>query len=479
LAVLDDFPSTIALTREPAVTAAFAADSHTADGARPIAVAKPTNVAQIEQLLHWANKQRAALIPVSSATGPRRRGDTTSKTPAIIVDLSSQRRVIHIDSENRIALIEPGVTFPDLDQALRPQGLRAFKPLLPRSGKSVLASHLEREPITSPYDHWDTADPLSAIELVFGNGERFRTGGAAAPGPLEDNLKRGLRQMVSGGPMATDFTRVLQGAQGSLGVVCWGSVYSERLPALEHSYFVPSDDLAPLVELAYKVCWRRIPGQLFIVDRTQLALMTCTNRASFEALTQRLPRWLLFVNLAVSSYFPDEQMAYLDADLHADAQRLSLQAMASVADVSAAKLHALLHSPVEGDYKARALGHYADFFFLSQLDKAQRFVNAVAQLQQTNGSAMPAAFYLQPNVHGVGCHVEVTLPHTSEERQSASALRSASVEACMQQGAFFSRPYAPWGEVAFRADPAAAATIAKIKQLLDPNGVMNPDRFTF
>lgn len=476
MTALDHFPPNIALAREDSHCAAFQ-DAHVTDGARPLGVAKPSNLDEIEQVVRWANKQGAKLVPVSSGAGPRRRGDTVSRKPAVVVDLSALSKVVHVDGDNRIAVIEPGVTFEQFDQALRPHGLRAFKPLLPRSSKSVLASHLEREPITSCYDHWDTADPLSAIELVFGNGDRFRTGGAAAPGTVEENLQRGLRQMVSGGPMVTDFTRVLQGAQGSLGIVGRASVYCEKLPVLERSHFVASDSLAPLVDLAYKVCWRRTAGQLFIVDCVQLALMVCTDQASFEAIRRKLPRWVLFINVAASTYFPEEQMAYLEADLLADAKRCGVTPVAALGTLSAAQVHALVHKPVDGDYKTRARGQYADFFFVSQLDKAQRFVDAVTQLQAAQGSRTDAGFYLQPNVHGVGCHVEVTLLPDREGSQQAAALRTAAVNACASEGAFFSRPYAPWGGVAFRADPVATQTLATIKKLLDPNRVMNPDRF--
>lgn len=468
---LKDFPRAVAITRDADQCAGFAGDSHGLTGAPPLGVTRPADTDQLVAVVRWANDRKVALVPCSSPSGPRRRGDTVAAGPSVVVDLSHLDRVIHVDGENRIAVIEPGVTFAEFDRALKPHGLRSFKPLLPRRGKSVLASHLEREPITSPYDQWDTSDPLSAVELVFGEGSIFRTGGASPPGTLDENLARGLRQMVSVGPIATDFTRVLQGAQGSLGVVRWGSVYCERIPQLERASLYASDDLTPLVELAYKLLWRRIAGQMFIADRVQLALMLAADQAEFEDLVNRLPAWVLFLNVAAGPYFPEENLSYLETDVAADAASFGLERQDAVDGITADGLRALVHAPCDGDYKSRALGDYRDFFFLSQLDKAKSFVDAV------NDLGAPAGFYIQPMVHGVTCHVEITFPHDGASRRQVEELRSRAVASCGARGGFFSRPYAPWGAEAFRADPQAMDTLKGIKALLDPNGIMNPDRF--
>lgn len=478
MATLDAFPSAVALMRDPVQLEPFAADM-VGIGATPLGLARPADTDQVATVVQWANQHGIPIVPFSSKSGPRRRGDTLSHTPAVMLDMSCLDQVIHADGDDRIAVIEPGVTFAQFDAELLPHGLRSFKPLLPRRGKSVLASYLEREPTTSPYDHWDTADPLSSIELVFGNGERFRTGGAATPGTLEENLRRGLRQMVSGGPIATDFTRVLQGAQGNLGVVCWGSVYCERIPPSERAYFVSSDNLVDLTALAYATLKRRTAGQLFIVDRVQLGLLASADEAT-PALPADLPRWTLYVNLASAPYFPEEHLAYVEADFFADAAQAKLTPpCSSLGELSATRLHYWLQTPLEHDYKQQLYGDYSDFFFLSQLSKAQSFVDAVDRLQSGGGSLPPAGFYLQPMVHGVTCHIEITFPHGPNERQAAQSLRDRVVDACGTAGAFFSRPYAPWGQAAFKADPQAAQTIARIKQLLDPNAVMNPDRFSY
>jgi FAD/FMN-containing dehydrogenase len=64
---------------------------------------------------------------------------------AAIVDLNGMKKIIRVDRQNRVAMCEPGVTFGEMIDTLRQNGLRLNMPLLPRQTKSVIAGMLERE----------------------------------------------------------------------------------------------------------------------------------------------------------------------------------------------------------------------------------------------------------------------------------------------------------------------------------------------
>jgi len=112
-------------------------------------------------------------------------------------------RIPHINRRNKVAIIEPGVRFGTLQAEAKKRGMKALLPLLPRASKSVVASCLEREPITIPKYHWDMTDPMLCVEVVFGTGDTFRTGGAAGPGSLEEQWKSGASQKNPMGPAQT------------------------------------------------------------------------------------------------------------------------------------------------------------------------------------------------------------------------------------------------------------------------------------
>jgi FAD/FMN-containing dehydrogenase len=84
---------------------------------------RPKNVEEVQKIVLWANETRNPLVPISSS-GPHFRGDTTPTTPeAVMVDLSRMNRILKIDRRNRLALIEPGVTFAELQPALQNEGV--------------------------------------------------------------------------------------------------------------------------------------------------------------------------------------------------------------------------------------------------------------------------------------------------------------------------------------------------------------------
>lgn len=465
---LAGFPAGVTLVRDSTELRGWASDASRRNGAVPLGIARPASSDEVQQVMQWANRAGVPLVPASSGEGPRRRGDTICPRPAVILDLSRLDRVIHVDGRDAIAVIEPGVTFAAFEAALRPHGLRSFRPLLARRTKSVIAAFLEREPITVPGRHWDSADPVGATEFVFGTGKPYRTGGAAFPGTLEENLALGNRQMLSVGPAHTDFARVIQGSQGALGVVTWASIYCRRLPAREMPLFASADKLEPVVELAYRLLRRRPAGQLFLMNGHQLALLCATGAAQYRTLAARLPRWLLYFELSAPDYFPDEAIAYQRADVERDVAELGADLAAEVAGIPADRLSARLEAL--GDQPARNLGLASEeVFCLSQLDKVERLLGHVG-----GAIADEACVYLQPLVHGVNAHCQLSLLAPMDGQAALSAKAVDVAEALAATGGFFSRPYHPWAHVPFGRDETIVPLLAKTKAIFDPRKVLQP-----
>lgn len=481
--ILATLPAHFSVEHDPDAVARYLPEARGSVGGLPMAIVRPRELAQLHQLVLWANEKNCALVPVSSSGGSRRQMAMLPSRPVIVVDMSGMKRVINVDGNDCIAVIEPGVTFPEFDAALKSHGLRSFKPLLPRRNKSVVTSYLEREPTTSPHDHWDSEDPMGGMHVVFGSGETFRTGTAAIKGDLDAQLRRGARQMMALGPASTDFLRVVQGSQGTLAIAAWASVYCEPIPALEKAFFAGATELAPLVELAYRILWRRSGGQLFIVNSAHLAMIGSRDKRSFDARCEQLPDWILYVNLTAPDYLPQERMAFLEADLRADAAALGLAITEGLAGYLAADIGAQHSELPQVHYKECLYGAHRDVFFLTQLDRTPAFTRELDALLETSAStAGPAGVYLQPRVQGVSCHFEVTLPFSPADQagaQRTSMLAEAAARRFADAGAFFSRPYGTWSQIAFEKDRSIKPYLAAVKEMFDPNAVLSPGRLCF
>jgi len=130
---------------DPESLAAYSCDNSFVHSVRPKYVVKPKNADEVQALVKWANETLTPLVPVSSGP-PHFRGDTVPSTGgAVIVDLSGMNKILRIDRRNRVAMVEPGVTFAKLEPELEKEGLRLNMPLLPRSSKSVTGFTREEE----------------------------------------------------------------------------------------------------------------------------------------------------------------------------------------------------------------------------------------------------------------------------------------------------------------------------------------------
>ena len=83
---------------------------------------------------------------------------------------------------------------------------------------------LEREPITIPSQHWDSLDPFLCGEIIFGTGDKLRSGEAAGPDSVEEQWKIGKAQMVPFGLGQFDESRLISGAQGTIGIITWATL---------------------------------------------------------------------------------------------------------------------------------------------------------------------------------------------------------------------------------------------------------------
>ena len=279
---------------------------------RPKCIVRPVNADEVQKLVSWANETLGQLAPLSSGA-PHFRGDTVPAAGGVVmVDLSRMNKIIRIDRRNRVVMIEPGVTFSELIPKLEKEGLRLNLPLLPRSTKSVIGSMLEREPVIMPLYQWDALDPLTCIEVIFGTGDMFRTGSAAGPGSLEKQWAARQAQVNPMGPGQTDFARVVQGAQGTMGIVTWATVRCEFAPQIQKPFFAGSDSLDKLSEFVYRLMRLKIGDECVLLNNSCTAAILTKNPDEYTNLIKSLPPWLLFFCLAGYEYFPADRIAWLN-----------------------------------------------------------------------------------------------------------------------------------------------------------------------
>jgi len=473
------------VSQKPAVLEEYAADMSFVNTLRPACVIKPKNAGDIQKIVNLANKTQTPLVPVSSGP-PHFRGDTVPGAGgAVIVDLSKMKKIIRVDRFHRVAMVEPGVTFGELIPAAEKEGLRLNMPLLPRKSKTVVGSMLEREPVVMPAYHWDISDPLACVEVVFGSGEMFRTGQAAGPGTIEEQWAAGGAQKTPYGPGPAAWYRLIQGAQGTMGIVTWASLRCELKPKVEEPFLVGSPDLNTLFELVHWLVRLRLVNECLVLNSSNLAaIMAKKWPGDYQDLKDSLPPWVLFFNVAGYDYFPEERVSTQIKGISDITNRIGVEAVRATGKVSAAEMLKTVQRPsAEPYWKLRSKGGCQDIFFITTYDKLESQVSLMYELANKSGyPASDMGIYLQPIVQGANCHCEFNLfydPKNQSELNRVKELSAKAVTSLMATGAFFSRPYDNSARMIVNRDAAYVEALNRVKEILDPNKVMNPGKLCF
>ena len=469
---------------DPNILEAYSRDQSFVLPIRPWCVVRPQNADDVQAIVILANQTQTPLVPVSSGP-PHFYGDTVpSATGAVIVDLSGMNRIIRINRRNRITIIEPGVTYDQLQPELAKKGLRLTTPLLPRANKSVISSLMERQPgLISKYQ-WAILDPLRCVEVIWGNGDRLMTGEAGSYGKLEEEWALNRAQVTPRGPEQVDFYKLVSAAQGSMGIVTWASVKCEVLPQIHKLFFVPSQRLGDLIDFAYRLLRFRFGDELLLLNSSNLASILGDGVDEMRALKERLPTWVLLVGVAGRSILPRERVEFQEKDIWDIARQFGLPLMQAIPGAREGDVRkALLNPSREPYWKLRYKGGWQDIFFITTLDKTPEFLRTMDSLaEEHNYPSLDIGVYIQPVHQGAGCHCEFVLPYDPDNRAEVSRVKSLFTRASEQllnHGAFFSRPYGIWAKMAFNRDAQTTMALKRVKAIFDPNNVMNPGKLCF
>lgn len=470
---------------DPSTLDEYSRDMSFVNSIRPACVVKPTKAEDVEKIVKLANETRTPLVPVSSGP-PHFRGDTVPGAGgAVVVDLSGMNKIIFVDRARRVCMVEPGVTFGELIPQVKKEGLRLNMPLLPRKTKSVVGSILEREPVLMPKYQWDISDPLACTEVFFGTGDEFRTGQAAGPGTVKEQWKVGGLQKAPYGPGTASWHRLIQGAQGTMGIVTWASMRCEILPSLEEPFVVGSGSLETLLDLTSWLIRLRMVNECFILNDANLAAISAKKwPADYKMLKDALHPWTLFFTVAGYEFLPEERVESYIKDITDITQRLGVEANRAAGLISANELLKTVQQPSREPYwKLCGKGACQDVFFLTIHDKLANQVSAMQTLAEKAGYPVPdMGVYIQPVVQGTSYHCEFNLfydPASRKERDRVQSLSDQATGNLMATGAFFSRPYGENARMILNRDAATVAVLGKLKSIVDPNNIMNPGKICF
>ena len=139
----------------------------------PSAALAPASAEEVQAIVRIANELKVPLWPVSRGKNLGYGGAAPVEKGNIVLDMGRMKK-IEVDPRYAHCLIEPGVSYFDLYNHLKENGIPLWMSAPGNGWGSVLGNALDRGIGYTPYgDHTET---LCGLEVVLPDGEMLRTG---------------------------------------------------------------------------------------------------------------------------------------------------------------------------------------------------------------------------------------------------------------------------------------------------------------
>jgi hypothetical protein len=432
----------------------------------PLCAAKPATVEEVQGIVRLANRVGIAIFPYSSGTTYQ--GGHIPTERGITIDLSRMNKIDLLDTVARNAIIEPGVTFSQLQHEASKAGLRVLTPVgVPAEG-SVLATYLESTPLYlwPRYKTWETLN----VKMVLPTGEVMATGQMA--------LEASERPYN----WATQFAvinRLFFCAQGTLGIGVKAAVTLTNLFGVRKYLFVPLAGLTALGELSQRLLHQEANDECFIANRTYLSCLLANGRDEIEELKKMLPLWTMVIGISGND---EEEAAYKEQDLRDVLDQYRLKAAENLPGLNDAstRLGREIDFP-QGmckQRKYRGAGNY--IACMASKTQLPNFYDLTLRASSENGhGAVEIGFMIMPLNFGGSYYFEPVLYHNPDNREETAHRKSQFLNisrALIHAGGFFPRPYPLWADEVYFRMGTYHRKVKMIKSQLDPNNIMNPGK---
>ncbi len=177
----------------------YESDGLTAYRQPPMVVVLPETTAQVAQVLAWCHRNGIKVVPRGSGTSLS--GGALPLADGVLLGLAKLNRILEIDYDERIAVVQPGVTNLAVTQAVEDAGFYYAPDPSSQIACSIGGNVAENSGGVHCLKYGLTTNNVLGVEFVTMEGEVLRIGGRTLD------------------PVGLDLLGVIVGSEGLLGVV--------------------------------------------------------------------------------------------------------------------------------------------------------------------------------------------------------------------------------------------------------------------
>ena len=413
----------------------------------PLAVVEPATADEVAAVLRLADEHRIPVTARGAGTGLS--GACVPQPDGIVLAFDRMRHVVEVDTDNFVAVVEPGVRLDELDAELASRGL--VYPVFPGEYSASLGGNVATNAGgMRAVKYGVTRQNVLGLEFALPSGDLLTTGGKVSK--------------VSSG---YDLTQLVVGSEGTLAVVT--KAWLRLVPRLTHTatLLAPFTTLEAVTAAVPRVLASGVgPVVLEYIDMLTMAAATAYVGLDLGIPAEVKDAALAYLVVGLESTHADR----LDADTEATGELLASLGAIDAYVLPGASAAGLIDAREKAFWVGKANGANDIVDVVVPRGSIPDFMARVAEL-----AAEHASFVAGCGHAGDGnVHLAVFQPDPAVRSALMRGLFAAGVAlgGAISGEHGLGRAKSPY----FRelADPAHLALLARVKDAFDPHGILNP-----
>ena len=240
----------------------YECDGYTLERSRPDVVVLPRSTDEVARILRLLHERDVRFVPRGAGTGLS--GGCLPVHAPVMICLSRMRRILEIDAENRVAVVEAGVVNRDVSVAAAPYGLHYAPDPSSQPACTIGGNIAENSGGPHTLKYGVTTNHVLAVELVRADGEIVWLGSDLDDAP------------------GYDLRGVVVGSEGTFGLVTRARLRLVPLPEAYRTFLAVFDRVDDASQAVSGIISRGIvPAALEMMDALMVSAVEEAYRFGF------------------------------------------------------------------------------------------------------------------------------------------------------------------------------------------------------